>query len=195
MRIFRFIALAITMFVANFSAFAQPAAMSINQDVSGTYTNTAMALQGGAFRARFQENGTGTASGVRNWQFNADTYFNTWGTTAAAGVQTLASYNTIIAPNSATASGNFQGGAGYNSNGRLPATLASNYYTYNITRGTSYASQRMAVLQTSYNPVTISSVTAAPGAYASRTVTITTSAAPAAGENIYVRFSTNSYTS
>ncbi|MBL7703074.1 MAG: hypothetical protein JNM14_12550 [Ferruginibacter sp.] len=179
--------------VMSMDAFAQPSAMSVNQDVSGTYTNSAMTLQGAAFRARFQENGSGTVSGTRNWQFNADAYFNQWGTTAGAGVQTLAAYNTVTTPNTSTASGNWYT-AGYNSNGRLPATTANYYYTYNIIKGTSYASQRMAVLETSFNPVTISGVSEAAGSNGSRTVTITTSATPAAGENIFVRYSTNSFT-
>ncbi len=174
-------------------AFAQPGTMSINQDVSGTYANSGTTLKGAVFQARFQENASGTSSGTRNWQFNADGYFNTWGTTAAAGVQTLASYNTTIAPNTATASGNFQGGPGYNGNGRLPATQANYYYTYNIIKGSSYASQLMSVLETSYNPVVLNTVAQSVGTSGSRLVTITTAATPAAGENIYVRYSTNSY--
>jgi Secretion system C-terminal sorting domain len=177
---------------APFVSYAQPTVMSINQDVSGTYANSTMTLVGGAFRFRIQENATGTSSGTRNWQFNADSYFNQWGTLAAAGVQTLASYNSVISANVATASANFVASV-YNSNGRLPATLANYYYTYNIMKGTSYASQRMSILETSYNPVGISSVTQAAGTNGSRTITITTSATPNAAENIFVRYSTNSY--
>ncbi|HUM46386.1 MAG TPA: hypothetical protein PLD84_05635, partial [Chitinophagales bacterium] len=57
------------------SLLAQPGAMSINQDVSGTYTNSGTVLRGGVFQFRIQENASGTASGTRNWQFNADSYF------------------------------------------------------------------------------------------------------------------------
>lgn len=174
--------------------YAQPGAMSINQDVSGTYSNTSMTLVGGAFRARFQENGTGTSAGTRNWQFNADGYFNQWGATAGAGVQTLSSFNSVISPNTGTASANFYT-SGYNSNGRLPATQANHFYTYNIIRGTSYASQRMSILETSYNPISVSSIAQSVGTFGSRTITITTSATPASGENIFVRFSTNSFAS
>jgi trimeric autotransporter adhesin len=175
-----------------FVSYAQPTNMSINQDVSGTYANSAMTLVGGAYRLRIQENATGTSTGTRNWQFNADSYFNQWGTLAAAGVQTLASYNSVISANAATASANFVASV-YNNNGRLPATLANYYYTYNIMKGTSYASQRMSILETSYNPVVISSVTQAAGTNGSRTITITTAATPNAAENIFVRYSTNSY--
>ncbi|WP_284651382.1 T9SS sorting signal type C domain-containing protein [Flavobacterium terrisoli] len=172
--------------------WAQPGSMSINQDVSGTYANTGMTLVGGAFRARFQENGSGTSSGTRNWQFNADGYFNQWGTTSGAGIQTLTGFNTVIVPNTGTASANFYT-TGYNSNGRLPATQANYYYTYNIIKGSSYASQRMAILETSYNPVTVNSVSQAVGTYGSRTINIVTSGTPATGENIFVRYSTNSF--
>ncbi|MBS1731994.1 MAG: hypothetical protein JST02_01740, partial [Bacteroidetes bacterium] len=184
-----------SLFLAN-NAFAQPAAMSINQDVSGTYTNTAMSLQGGAFRARFQENGTGTSSGTRNWQFNADGYFNTWGVLSTNGSSsvTLSGYNSVVVPNAATASANFEGGPGYNSKGRLPATQANFYYTYNIMKGSSYASQSMSVLETSFNPVSLNTVSQSMGVYGGRLVTITTSGTPNAGENIFVRYTTNGFT-
>jgi hypothetical protein len=115
-----------------------------------------------------------------------------WGTTSGAGVQILAGYNTVIAPSTSTASANWYT-AGYDSNGRLPATQANYYYTYNIIRGSSYASQRMAILETSCNPVTISAVLQSVGTYGSCTVSITTSATPNAGEFIYVYYSMNSY--
>jgi hypothetical protein len=173
------------LFLSQVDAFAQPTTMSLNQDVSGTYANTTMTLVGAAFKLRVQENGSGTSTGTRNWQFNSDGYFNQWGTLTAAGVQTLAGYNAVIVPNGATASGNFTAAA-YNNNGRLPATIANNYYTYTIMKGTSYASQRMSVLETSYNPVTIDAVAQSAGANGSRTVTITTSGTPNAAENIFV---------
>ncbi|MEO6490084.1 MAG: hypothetical protein ABIO04_09115, partial [Ferruginibacter sp.] len=182
--------------VASFNnVFAQPTSMSINQDVSGTYANTVMNLQGGAFRARFQEDGTGTASGTRNWQFNADGYFNTWGvlSTNPASSVTIAAYNATIAPNINTASANWEAGAGYNNKGRLLATQANYYYTYNIIQGSSYASQKMAVLETSYNPVTVNTVTQGAGAYGGSLVTITMSGTPNAATNTFVRYSTNSF--
>ena len=83
----------------------------------------------------------------------------------------MAAYNQIIPPNTSTASGNWVA-AGYNSNGRLPATTASNYYTYNIIKGSSYASQNMAVLQTSYSPNALSLVS-----YTAGSTTVTLSAA------------------
>lgn len=183
--------------LVSLNAFAQPGAMSINQDVSNTYSNTGMTLQGGAFRARFQEDASGTSAGTRNWQFNADGYFNTWGVKSTNGASTvnIASYNSVIVPSAATASGNWEGGPGYNNKGRLLATQANYYYTYNIMKGSSYADQKMSVLETSFNPVTLSSVTQAVGTYGSRTITITTSGTPNASENIFVRYSTNSFTS
>jgi trimeric autotransporter adhesin len=171
---------------------AQPNNMSVNQDVSGTYANTPMTAIGGAFQARFKE-GTGQATGTRNWQFNSDGYSNTWGARTAA---TLTSYNSVISPSTATASANWANSCSpscYNAFGKLPATTTNYYYTYNILKGSSYASQYMAVLETSYSPVTVSTVTQASGTYGSRTINITTSATPNSGEYIFVRYSTNSY--
>jgi hypothetical protein len=173
-------------------SYGQPGNMSINQDVSGIYANTAMTLFGGAYQARFQES-TGTSSGTRNWQFNSDSYSNTWG---ARSNSTLAAYNTTVVANTGTASANWANGCSpncYNAFGKLQATQTGFYYTYNITRGSAYASQLMGVLETSYNPVSISTVAQANSTFGSRIITITTSGTPNASENIYVRYSTNSY--
>ncbi len=191
--IFRNATVVILFILISWVANAQPTVMSLNQDVSGTYANTTMTLVGAAFKLRVQEDAVGTSSGTRNWQFNSDSYGNTWG---ARSANTLTSYNAVIAPNITTASGNWANACSpgcYNAFGKLPATLPNNYYTYTIMRGTSYASQRMSVLETSYNPVTIDAVAQAAGTFGSRTITITTSGTPDAAENIFVRYSTNSY--
>jgi Secretion system C-terminal sorting domain len=177
------------------SLIAQPSVMSLNQDVSGTYSNTATTLRGAVFVKRFQENGTGTATGTRNWQFNADGYFNTWGTQSST--KTLTSYDAVIAPSTATASANFVA-AGYNAFGRLPATQPNYYYTYIIAKGNSYASQSMSVLETSFNPVTIPTVTQTPTGASQGTnypvvVNITPSTTPNASEVLYVRYSTDNF--
>ncbi len=178
-------------FLAAQSSFAQPGAMLVNQDVSGDYVNSAMSNKGSVFQARFQENATGTVSGTRNWQFNSDSYYNTWGVKSTNGSSNVvvSNYNTIIVPNVSTASSNFEAGPGYNSKGKLTATQPNYYYTYNINKGTSYADQMMSVLETSYNPISISTVTSVVGAYASRQVSITTSGTPNASEYIYLRYS------
>ncbi|MBC7507608.1 MAG: T9SS type A sorting domain-containing protein [Ferruginibacter sp.] len=184
---------------------AQPPLMNINQDVSGTYANNDAPLRGPVFVKRFQENATGTASGTRNWQFNSDTYNNTWGVlgTNAATSVTLAGYNQIINPSASTASANWKN-VGYNSKGRLPATTANYYYTYIIAKGSSYADQKMSVLETSFNPVTIPTVTRTPsGTPTGGTVSagnpvvinITLSSTPNASEAIYVRYSVDNFAS
>ncbi len=183
----QFTLLSVTIFFS-IKGFAQPGAMSVNQDVGGTYANTLMNLNGGVFQARFLETAT-TTIGTRNWQFNSDGYSNVWGATVAS---TLASYNTTIVPSAATASGNWVVG-GYNAFGRLPVTTTGRYYTYNLIRGTSYSSQRMSVLETAYNPVTIPAVTHVAAPSATRLVTITTSATPDATERIFVRYSNNNF--
>ena len=189
-----------TLFLTCFSLslFAQPSSMFVNQDVSGTYGNSIMALRGIVFVNRFQENGSGTAAGTRNWQFNSDGYNNTWG---ARSAQTLSSYDAIIIPSTSTASANFVA-SGYNALGKLAATQANYYYTYIIARGSSYASQKMSVIETSFNPVTVSSVARTPsgpatggnvGATNPVVVNITLSSTPNAGEAIYVRYSVDNF--
>jgi hypothetical protein len=192
-RMKRILLLLITAFGLAAIATGQPATMLINQDVSGNYTNTTMTLKGAFFQARFQE-ATGQATGIRNWQFNSDGYGNSWGTITSQ--KTLSSFNTAIVPSAATASGNWVA-AGYNAFGRLPATTTGYYYTYNILKGISYTSQNMAVLETSYNPANISTVTQSPAVPTncqSAVVTINMSAAPNAAENVYIRYSTNGFT-
>jgi hypothetical protein len=136
-----------------------------------------MSIKGSVFQARFKENSSGTTSGTRNWQFNSDSYFNTWGVKSTNGASNVvvSNYNTTIVPNFTSASANFEGGPGYNSKGKLPTTQPNYYYTYNINKGTSYADQMMSVLETSYNPISISTVTSVAGTFASRLLSITTS--------------------
>ncbi len=174
-------------------AKAQPAAMYINQDIGGTYANSQMVSSGGYFSLRFQENSSGTSSGTRNWQFNSDNYYNTWGATASGKVIAASSYNTLIQPSGSTASANWVGNSSYNTNQHLGVTQANYYYTYNIIKGSSYASQNMAVMETSFNPVALNSLAQSAGTYGSDKITITTGGSPNAAEYIYIRYSTNSY--
>ncbi|NBX78999.1 MAG: hypothetical protein EBQ94_01235 [Flavobacteriales bacterium] len=152
------------------------------------YTLNAMS---GTFRQyRFQANQTVGSSGS-TWAFHQGTtaspsYTNSWRPYTS---NNLLSVNTYIPIG-------FANGARYNNNGgtdgQLPAITSGNYYTFNVSNNT--GDNVMQLLETTYNPVTVSTVTQAVGSYGSRTITITTSTTPNASENIYVRYSTNSYT-
>jgi subtilisin-like proprotein convertase family protein len=162
-----------------------------------TYTNYPMVDRGSFWQTKIQENFS-TAAGSRKWEFNADSYFNTWRAPSGTPI-TMAGHNQIIVPNAATASAFFRASFGGGDGARFQATTNGNYYTINITapNGGSgdYANQHIQFLETSYNPVNITAVAQAAGPYATRVVTITTSATPNANEFIYVRYSTNSFAS
>ncbi len=96
----------------------------------------------------------------------------------------------------------FANGAKYNtfgggSDGQINGTQNGFYYTFNtMERGS--ADAEMQVLETSYNPTAISSVTQNPiaGSVAGNnavTITINLASVPSAGENVYVRYTTNGY--
>ncbi len=199
MRILKSVAVvAIVMFNA---AIAVGQTFNFGTDLGGgsgyTYTNYPMVDRGTFWQRRIQENFS-TAAGSRKWEFNADGYFNTWRAPSGTPI-TMAGHNQIIAPNAATASAFFRASFGGGDGARFQATTNGNYYTINITapNGGSgdYANQHIEFLETSYNPVNITAVAQAAGPYATRVVTITTSATPNANEFIYVRYSTNSFAS
>ncbi len=81
---------------------------------------------------------------------------------------------------------------------RMPAVTGGSYYTFNITEKstpTNVINEDMAILETSYNPVSITSVSRlplSPRSIDSVVVTANTSAALSAGEFVYLRYSTNS---
>lgn len=105
---------------------------------------------------------------------------------------TLAGYNIHIPPVGGTASALYNSGSG-GQGGLLPAVTANNYYTFNISNNGA-ANNNMAVLETSYNPETITTVTRTPttvGAVVSPTITVVMSSAPVS--NVYVRYSTNGF--
>ena len=172
--------------------FAQTPLTNLGTDIGGSYINYTNVVYAGFKQTRVLESST-TVAGTRKWEWNSDGYFNTWRASAAS--QILAGYNTVISPANNNASAfwrnNFGGVSAF-----LPVTTSGRYYTFNITySGTTYQSQRMLVLETVFNPVIISTVTQAAGTFGSRTITITTSATPNAAESIFVRYSTNSFSS
>jgi gliding motility-associated-like protein len=135
-------------------------------------------------------------SGVRKLEFTEGGggagYSNVWRPYTIG--QVLSGFNTMIDPLNDPAS------ARYNSNFggqtlKLPAITASNYYTVNIMTNRGHNNDTMAVLETTYNPVAISSVSQSPLAASvtsncAVTVTATLAAAPDPNEYIYLRYST-----
>lgn len=184
--------------------FAQATVLG-SDGISGSYS-TYNVNDLGIFRQyRFQATAA-AASGVRKWEWCSGTaaipdYTTNW--RPYTGPLTISAYNQTIPPVGGTASAVFNTGSG-GTGGFLQAVTSGNYYTFNITEystpGTP-ANEYMGVLQTSFNPVTITSVTQSPLAASvypenSVYVTVTTSATPSAGEYIYVRYSTSlSFTS
>lgn len=176
-------------------AFGQATQLG-TQTVNGAYTSYGLTDLGIFRQARVQA-ASSAAAGTRNWEFYEAPFDYDPAWRPYTGGLTLTSFNQTIPPVGGTASALFNTGFG-GSAGLMPAITAGRYYTFNVTEystpGTP-ANEYMGVLETSYNPVSITSVTQTPGAgavypEASVYVTVTTSAAPGAGEYVYVRYST-----
>lgn len=180
-------------------AFTQPTVLG-TQTVNGSYATYNLTDQGLFRQVRIQATSSG-ATGTRNWLFAGGTapgavdYTVKW--CPYTGGLTLAGYNTTIQPVGGTASALYNYSPG-GADGLMPAVTNGNYYTFNTTEysvaGTP-ANEYMGVMETSFNPVAITSVTQSPGAAAvypenSVYVTVTTAAPPSAGEYVYVRYST-----
>jgi hypothetical protein len=206
---FLFLILAFTSAIA----FAQPTVLY--SSVFATNTNTTP----NSTNQRFDLN---TVGGFKQVRFLANTVpggTNTWayhiGTAAAPDYTTCyrpyngadaagaISLNNYIQPNTNVNAARCNGGGGVD--GNLPTLTAGNYYTFNVTNNSGACGgciaapssggtcNSMAILETSYNPVTISGFTQAPGTFGSLVVSITTGATPSAGENIFVRYTINGY--
>lgn len=137
------------------------------------------------------------ASGVRKLEFPESTvsFVNVWRAYLPGNV--LSGFNTMIDPITQAASARYNSSSG-GSGILLPAITAGNYYSINIMHNRGNANDTMAVLETSYNPVAITSATQTPaGASVSSlcpvTVTAILAANPSPGEYIYLRYSLNSF--
>jgi len=169
---------------------AQPTVFG-TQLVDGTYTTYDLVDRGAFRQLRLQAS---TAGAGRNWEFASGTaaatdYSNNW--RPYTSNLTLSSFNAVIPPVSGTASALFNSSFGGQS-GFLPNVASGNYYTINVTE--SAGDNHMAILETSYAPATISSVTGpACATNCGYTVTVNLSGTPATGEYAYVRFSTDGF--
>ena len=180
-------------------SYCQPAVLGTQTD-NGTYTTYDLTDLGIFRQTRIQATSS-AAAGTRNWEFCEGTaavpdYDPAWRPYTCC--LTLAGYNQTIQPVGGTSSALFNLGFGGVA-GNMPAITAGNYYTFNCTEYSTPgvpANEYMGVLQTTYNPVAISSVTQSPAAGSvypenSVYVTVNLAAAPSAGEYVYVRYSTN----
>src|SRR5437868_5821495 len=173
------------------SVIAQPGA-SGNNNISGSpFVCTALTAPSGAFsQARVLANQN---SSTATWEFPASCAYpgDVW--RPYFGGSSAIAFNTVIAPNGGANTGALYNSANGGSSGLLSPTTNGRYYTFNIENVTAPTDARMAVLETSFNPVTISSVSNTTPASSSNStlVTCTTSAAPSSGEYVYVRYSTD----
>ena len=169
------------------------------QTVNGSY-NTYNLLDQGIFRQVRLQATSSAATGTRNWLFAMGTapgavdYTIKW-CSYTSGL-TLSSYNQTIQPVGGTASALFNYSPG-GADGMMRAVTSGNYYTFNCTEYSTPGipqNEYMGVLETSFNPLLITSVIQSPGIGAvypenSVYVTVTTSATPVAGEYVYLRYS------
>ncbi|MBK7567882.1 MAG: T9SS type A sorting domain-containing protein [Bacteroidetes bacterium] len=178
-------------------AIAQPTVLG-TQAQNGSYSTYNLADLGIFRQVRMQATSSGI-SGTRNWEFCEGTaaspdYDPAWRPYSCC--LTLA-FNQTIIPFGGTASAlknlGFGGSSGY-----LPAITSGNYYTFNCTESSTPGvplDEYMGVLETAYNPVSITSVVQTPGIGAvypenSVYVTITLSGTLSASEYVYLRYST-----
>ncbi len=173
--------------------------------VSGSYS-TYNLTDRGAFRQVRLQASSSASSGTRKWEFATGTaaspnYTTNW--RPYSGPVTLAGYNQYITPNTAfpstTATATFNTSSGGTS-GFYPSVTAGRYYTVNITERSTGAiptNENMSVLETSFNPASVTSVSQSPAAGAvnpgnSVLVTAVLGSTPASGEQVYLRWSTSS---
>lgn len=177
-------------------AFAQPTVLGTALGDRNTYSTYNLNSVGGFKQYRLQA--AAAAGSNESWEFATGTaaspnYTPNW--RPYTGGNRLSS--NIFIPTS------FANGAKYNStgggaSGLIPSSITTgNYYTFNVSANAA-ADNVMQLLETNFNPTAISTVTqipAVPTPTGSVTVTVTLAATPASGENVYVRYSTNSFTS
>ena len=176
-------------------ATAQTAPAGIGTNISGTYNDTIM-TQYGLFAQYRTYVANSVASGGSKVEFPiAQGNFTTVWRAYTAG-QTLAGFNQIIDTTQA-ASAHYNAAAG-GTGILLPAVTGGMYYTFNVQNHgtTSTLNDTMAILETSYNPVTITNVTIpidtnTIGPQCSPIVNATLSSPLSAGEYLYLRYSTN----
>ncbi|GAB4093280.1 hypothetical protein GCM10028786_22070 [Flaviaesturariibacter terrae] len=179
---------------ASIHANAQPTVLG-TQLVNGSYATYNLIDKGAVRSVRLQAS-SGASSGARNWEFATGTaastnYSTNW--RPYSGGQTLSGYNTMIDPASAAASARYNTSFG-GSSGLLPAVTSGNYYTVNVGKN-SGVNNYMSVLETSYSPVSVNSVSQSPAGnptnQQSVTVSTTLSGSLNTGEYVFIRWWTD----
>ncbi|HRI27381.1 MAG TPA: HYR domain-containing protein, partial [Chitinophagales bacterium] len=171
---------------------AQPGAVGTNNLNGSPFTCTALTDLGAFRQARIQA--TQNSSGV-TWEFPETCSYpgNVW-RPYASGTSAVA-FNTVIPPVGGTGSALYNSSNG-GSSGTLATTVSGRYYTFNIEDKTAPNNLYMAVLETAYNPISITSVArclAVPAANQSVLISIVLSANLTSGENVFVRYTTDAY--
>jgi hypothetical protein len=182
--------------------YAQP--VDISTDLSGSLTIHSLNDLGSFRQVTIQAPGTPSyTNGTPEWSFRGSSGFagDVWRPNVSNTA--MSALNTTIRT-SAAGSARYQttGGGG---NGLLPGSspgvTANYYYTFNITESNdpgATVGKVMSVLETSYNPATISgaavSFTAANGAYGTTTVSLSSLPTLSSGENLFIRYTINGYT-
>jgi hypothetical protein len=177
-------------------AVAQPTQLG-TQTVNGSYVSYPL-IDLGIFRQARVQATSSALSGTRNWEFYEAPFDYDPAWRPYSGGLTLAGYNMNIFPTGGTAAALFNTGFG-GSAGLMPTIANGYYYTFNVTEYSTPGvpqNEYMGVVETSYNPVSITSVVQSPGVgvvYPENSVyvTVTTAANPSPGENIFVRYSTS----
>ena len=180
----------------NAKLFAQPTQLG-TQTVNGAYVSYPLTDLGIFRQARVQATSS-ALSGTRNWEFYEAPFDYDPAWRPYTGGLTLAGYNMNIFPTAGTAAALFNTGFG-GSAGLMPTIANGYYYTFNVTEYSTPGvpqNEYMGVVETSYDPVVITSVVQSPAAGAvypenSVYVTVTTAAIPSPGENVFVRYSTS----
>jgi hypothetical protein len=173
-------------------SFAQPAYLGTDA-VNGSYSTYALTARGAVLYYSFQSSAGGTS---RKWEFPSagGNYYYVWRPYDNSGTDNvLSSFNTKIDPSVSTASARYNSNYGGATGAFTPTT--GDYYTW-IVGTNSSSSNYMSVLQTSYNPTTISSVAQSPSSPNSSqnvTVSVTLSNSLNSGEMLYVRYTTNGW--
>lgn len=194
-RIYKFSEVSLVLIAAYLpaTAGAQPAVLASEME-SGFY-QTYLLEDKGIFRqsqilAINDQPAGGATFAFIEGDYNYDTNWRPY----ASGL-ILSSYNTTIVPLGGTASAVYNSGFG-GADGRLPFITSGNYYTTNITEysvPSSLQNEYMAVLETTYQPVDILSLTQDPASGVTEAsnvlVSVTLSAPLSAGEYLYLRYS------
>lgn len=171
---------------ATAAVFAQPTVIGTSV-AGGTYGTFTLNTVGGFKQYRVAAT-SNAATGARTWEFVTGTagtpdYATNW--RPYSGGNTM-SVNTFI-PTSFANGAKYNTGSGGTS-GLLPAIVSGRYYTFNVSNNAA-ADNVMSLLETTYSPVAVSTVSRT-----YNTIAITTSGTPNAAEYIYVRYSTNNFT-